>query len=84
MDENQIKIILRKVKNGVITIDKAVQDFKDFPYKELGFAKVDTHRAIRCGFPEVILCEGKTADQVVKIAEQIVNSGANLLATRFQ
>ncbi|GJQ57209.1 MAG: nickel pincer cofactor biosynthesis protein LarB [Candidatus Scalindua sp. AMX11] len=82
MDENQIKIILRKVKNGVITIDKAVQDFKDFPYKELGFAKVDTHRAIRCGFPEVILCEGKTADQVVKIAEQIVNSGANLLATR--
>ncbi|MDR4504725.1 MAG: nickel pincer cofactor biosynthesis protein LarB [Candidatus Scalindua sp.] len=82
MDENHIKKILQKVKDGDLTIDKAVRDFKDLPYKELGFAKVDTHRSIRCGFPEVILCEGKTPEQVSNIAEQIVKSGANLLATR--
>jgi hypothetical protein len=82
MNENYIKKILRKVKDGDLSIDKAVQGFKDLPFKELGFAKVDTHRAIRCGFPEVILCKGKTVDQVLKIAEQIVKSGANLLATR--
>ncbi len=82
MDENHIKKILRRVKNGDLTIDKAMQDFKDLPYKELGFAKVDTHRAIRCGFPEVILCEGITLDQILNIAGQIVKSGADLLATR--
>ncbi len=82
MDKNQIKEILRKVKEGDLTIAKALHEFKDLPYKELGFAKVDTHRAIRCGFPEVILCEGKTPDQVLNITKQIVKSGANLLATR--
>jgi hypothetical protein len=82
MDENHIKKILRKVKDGDLAIDKALHEFKDLPYKDLGFAKVDTHRAIRCGFPEVILCEGKTSDQILNITEQIVKSGANLLATR--
>ena len=82
MDSDYIKIILKKVKKGEITVNKALEDFKDLPYKELGFAKVDVHRAIRCGFPEVILCSGKTPDQVLKIAEQIVRNGSDLLATR--
>ena len=82
MDSNYIKKILKKVKEGKITVDKALEDFKDLPYKELGFAKVDVHRAIRCGFPEVILCSGKTPDQVLKITEQIVRNGSDLLATR--
>jgi NCAIR mutase (PurE)-related protein len=82
MDNNNIKNILTKIKKGDLTIEKALQHFKDLPYKDLGFAKVDTHRTVRCGFPEVIFCAGKTPDQVVKIASQIIKNGADLLATR--
>ncbi len=82
MDDNNIKNILTKIKKGDLTIEKALQHFKDLPYKDLEFAKVDTHRAIRCGFPEVIFCAGKTPDQVLKIASQIIKNGADLLATR--
>lgn len=52
------------------------------PFEDLGFARVDHHRALRCGFPEVIFCTGKTAEQVASIAERIVASGNDLLATR--
>jgi len=82
MDNNNIKNILTKIKKGDLTIEKALQHFKDLPYKDLEFAKVDTHRTIRCGFPEVIFCAGKTPDQVLKIASQIIKNGADLLATR--
>lgn len=82
MDSNSIRRILLKVKKGEITTEKALQSFKDMPYKDVGFAKVDTHRTIRCGFPEVIFCAGKTPAQVLKIADKIVESGQNLLATR--
>ena len=82
MDDNKIKNILTKVKKGDLTIEKALQNFKDLPYKDLGFAKVDTHRTIRCGFPEVIFCAGKTPEQVLQIASQVIKNGADLLATR--
>ncbi len=82
MDDNNIKDILAKVKKGNLTIEQALQNFKDLPYKDLGFAKVDTHRTIRCGFPEVIFCAGKTPEQVLKIASQVIKNGADLLATR--
>jgi NCAIR mutase (PurE)-related protein len=82
MDGNNIKNILTKVKKSDLTIEKALQNFKDLPYKDFGFDKVDTHRTIRCGFPEVIFCAGKTPEQVIKIASQIIKDGADLLATR--
>ena len=82
MDDNTIKRLLTKVKKGNLTIENALQSFKELPYKDLGFAKVDNHRTIRCGFPEVIFCEGKTPEQVLKISEQIIKHGADLLATR--
>ncbi len=82
MNDNSIKNILAKVKKGNLTIEKALQNFKDLPYKDLGFAKVDIHRTVRCGFPEVIFCAGKTPGQVLKIASQIIKNGADLLATR--
>ncbi len=81
MDTNTIKKLLGKVKKGELSIEKALQHFKDLPYKDLGFARVDIHRTIRCGFPEVIFCSGKTPSQVLNIAEQIVKNGADLLAT---
>jgi pyridinium-3,5-biscarboxylic acid mononucleotide synthase len=82
MDSNSIKRLLRKVQKGELTAEKALQYFKDFPYKDLGFAKVDIHRTIRCGFPEVIFCAGKTPAQVLNIADQIIKNGVDLLATR--
>lgn len=82
MDDNTIKKLLTKVKKGNLTIENALQSFKELPYKDLGFAKVDNHRTIRCGFPEVIFCEGKTPEQVLKITGQIIKHGADLLATR--
>ncbi len=82
MNDNNIKSILTKIKKGDLTIEKALQHFKDLPYKDLEFAKVDTHRTIRCGFPEVIFCAGKTPVQVLEIASQIIKNGADLLATR--
>jgi NCAIR mutase (PurE)-related protein len=54
MDNNTIKKLLTRVKKGDLTIENALQSFKELPYKDMGFAKVDTHRTIRCGFPEVI------------------------------
>jgi len=82
MDDNSIKKLLTKVKKGELTIEEALHSFKDMPYKDLEFAKVDIHRTIRCGFPEVIFCVGKTPEQVLKIASQIIKNGTDLLATR--
>ena len=59
-----------------------MKHLRHLPFEDLGFAKVDHHRAIRCGFPEVIYCEGKTIEQVVKITEHRLAAGGNLLATR--
>ncbi len=82
MNDNNIRKLLTRVKKGDLAIENALQSFKELPYKDLGFAKVDTHRTIRCGFPEVIFCDGKTPEQVLKISGQIIKHGADLLATR--
>ncbi|MBT3604693.1 MAG: nickel pincer cofactor biosynthesis protein LarB, partial [Candidatus Latescibacteria bacterium] len=59
-----------------------MQSLANLPFEDLGFARIDHHRALRQGFPEVIFCEGKTTSQVVDIAKRIVDTGATLLATR--
>ncbi len=82
MDIGDLKDLLGKVQKGDVSIKEAMQHLKDLPYKDIGFAKVDSHRALRCGFPEVIFCQGKTPQQVVEIARQIVRGKGNLLATR--
>ena len=63
-------------------MDEASARLRSMPFEDLGFAQVDHHRALRCGFPEVIFCTGKTEEQVAAIAERIVASGSDLLATR--
>lgn len=74
--------MLLQVKTGELEVDEALIQLKDFPYQELEFAKVDHQRKLRCGFPEVIYCAGKTAEQVTKIFENLANQGNNVLATR--
>ncbi|MCP4132069.1 MAG: nickel pincer cofactor biosynthesis protein LarB [bacterium] len=82
MNADEIKKILALVKNGDLEIDDAVTSFADLPYKDLSFAKIDNHRELRTGYPEVIYCEGKTPEQVQEIVEFMNTKDSNILGTR--
>jgi hypothetical protein len=68
MDIKRLKRILSGIKSGKISPDKALNLLTSLPYKNMGFARVDHHRQLRKGFPEVIFCTGKTVEQIKKIA----------------
>lgn len=81
--EKKIKKLFEMVSTGEISIDDALGEFKFLPYEDMGFAKVDHHRHLRQGFPEVIYCQGKTTEQVVAIMKRLAEtSQGNILATR--
>lgn len=82
MHESSLRRLLEGVREGRRSVDQALRDLKHLPFEDLGFAKVDHHRALRCGFPEVIYCEGKTTEQVVAVVTRRLAGGGNLLATR--
>lgn len=73
--------LLEQVKSGALPVPKAMEQLKDLPYEELYFAKVDHHRSIRLGFPEVILGRGKTDEQIAAIAERLMARSQKLLVT---
>lgn len=74
--------LLESVRDGDTSVDAALQQLRDLPFEDLGFAKVDHHRALRHGMPEVIFGQGKTPDQVAGIAAAILARSPNLLITR--
>lgn len=74
--------MLAAVGQGSLSVDEAVVRLRRLPFEDLGFAKIDHHRAVRCGIPEVIYCEGKTVDQVVQIFSARMRVGGNVLGTR--
>lgn len=82
MEERYIRELLESVQNGNMTIDEACSTLKELPYKDLGFANVDNHRAIRTGFPEVIYGQGKTSQQIRDIMKALIEKGGNIMATR--
>ncbi len=82
MTEKSLRELLESVRAGKQSVDKAVARLRTMPFEDLGFAKIDHHRAIRCGFPEVIYCGGKSNDQIVTIFDRCAQSGVNVLATR--
>ncbi len=82
MNAEQLKDLLEKVKNGDFNIDEAMEKLRHLPFEDLGFAKIDHHRQIRCAFPEVIYCPGKTNQQIVEIFARLAKKGNNVLATR--
>lgn len=82
MQEKDIKTLLEQVKNAEISIDDAAYAFKDLPYKDMGFANIDNHRALRTGYPEVIFCQGKTSEQIRDIMVELVKKGGNIMGTR--
>jgi NCAIR mutase (PurE)-related protein len=82
MERKKVEELLRAVAAGEVDVAAALERLKRLPYEDLGFARIDTHRSLRAGFPEVILCEGKTAEQAAAIAARMAESGATVLATR--
>lgn len=82
MDAARIRTLLEQVRQGELTPEAGVNALRDLPFEELGFAKVDHHRALRQGFPEVIFCLGKTSEQIAAIAQSIHHRGSTVLATR--
>ncbi len=84
MNPDALKRILDAVAAGEKSADQALHDLRDFPGGETPEATIDHQRELRCGFPEVIFGQNKTADQVLAIAERIVSGGGPLLATRLR
>jgi NCAIR mutase (PurE)-related protein len=82
MNEETLKGLLKSVKDDNLSIDDAIKKLKDFEYKDLGFAKIDNHRTIRTGYPEVIFCEGKSPEQVADIVQYMKSRDENILGTR--
>lgn len=82
MNPEELKKLFKSVKEGRIEIDEAVNKLKDLNFTDLGHTKIDNHRELRTGYPEVIFCEGKTVDQVSDIIKQMLTRNNNILATR--
>ena len=82
MDRALIEALLNDVRDGRTEVNDALERLKGMPFEELGFAKLDHHRALRTGMPEVIFSAGKTAAQVAQIFARMAHAGGNVLATR--
>ncbi|HUU56166.1 MAG TPA: nickel pincer cofactor biosynthesis protein LarB [bacterium] len=82
MERKKIEELLRAVAAGEVDVAEALDRLRRLPYDDLGFARIDTHRSLRAGFPEAIFCEGKTPAQVATIAARMAEGGAAVLATR--
>jgi NCAIR mutase (PurE)-related protein len=78
----QLRQLLEQVRSGQVGIDDALEKLRHLPFEDLGFARVDHHRQLRRGVPEVIFCPGKTTQQIVSIFESLAARGNNVLATR--
>jgi NCAIR mutase (PurE)-related protein len=82
MTEDRLRELLEDVRRGAADIDTAVDRLKHMPFEDIGFAKLDHHRALRHGIPEVVFGQGKTTSQVVAIAAKLLERAQNVLITR--
>jgi pyridinium-3,5-biscarboxylic acid mononucleotide synthase len=82
VNEDQLLHLLHEVRSGTVDPDSAVTKLRHMPFEDLGFAKVDHHRALRHGMPEVVFALGKTTDQVIAIAGKLLDRSPNVLITR--
>lgn len=82
MDVQALRELLASVRSGHTDPEAAVERIRRLPFQDLGYATVDTHRSLRCGYPEVIYCQGKTPEQVAGIAERLLADGGEVMATR--
>jgi hypothetical protein len=82
MNAKEIEKLLHDVKKGDKSVDEALGILKDFPYTDLGFARIDHHREMRTGYPEIIYCAGKSIDQVREIFRVMAERESNVIGTR--
>ncbi len=82
MDRNHLRALLAAVRDGSVDIDGAAERLRDLPYEDLGYARLDHHRALRQGLPEVIYCPGKSPEQVAELVLRSAGQGGPVLATR--
>jgi NCAIR mutase (PurE)-related protein len=82
MREDRLRDMLRRFRKGKLSEDGLLEALKLLPFEDIQFAKVDHHRSLRCGFPEVIFCERKSPEEVAGIVEAISSAGNSVLATR--
>jgi NCAIR mutase (PurE)-related protein len=82
MDQDQLRVLLEEVRTGVVNVDAAVERMRHLPFEDLGWAKLDHHRALRHGLTEVIFGKGKTPEQIAIIAARLLEKSPNLLITR--
>jgi pyridinium-3,5-biscarboxylic acid mononucleotide synthase len=82
MDEQTLRDLLEEVKRSDVGVDEALQVLRKLPFQNLDFARVDSHRALRTGFPEVILCSGKRLEHIVEIMARLATENRSVLATR--
>jgi NCAIR mutase (PurE)-related protein len=82
MDPERLRDLLESVAARRMPVDEAMGELRELPFRSLGFAHADTHRHLRTGFPEVILGEGKTAEQIAAILIELARGGSTVLATR--
>ncbi len=83
MDAARLRELLEAVKGGSLEIESALGKLKTLPFTDLGYARIDHHRALRHGIAEVVLAEGKTPEQVVGIVQRIIEVGDNVFVTRL-
>jgi hypothetical protein len=83
MDAGRIRSLLEQVRDGQLDPEKALEQLKDLPFRDIGFATVDHHRALRTGVPEVVLGESKTSEQIAGIARELLRMRQNVLITRL-
>src|SRR5579885_1692827 len=82
MTAGELRTLLEQVYAGQLNVESALQRLQEPPVADLGFAHVDLHRRQRCGFPEVIFCEGKTPEWVEGVVRKLVEARQDCLATR--
>jgi pyridinium-3,5-biscarboxylic acid mononucleotide synthase len=82
MDKKRIKKLLEDIKAEKISIADALENLRNLPYEDIGYAKLDIHRSLRTGFPEVVFCQGKTGSQAAEIVEKLSRRHEKIIATR--
>jgi NCAIR mutase (PurE)-related protein len=82
MEKDRLRELLGRVADGDLTVDGALERLEGFPYEDLGFARVDHHRHLRTGTPEIVFGAGKTPEQIIAVAGRMLEHGSNVLVTR--
>ncbi|MEW6733086.1 MAG: nickel pincer cofactor biosynthesis protein LarB [Acidobacteriota bacterium] len=82
MNREKLSELLEQFKKDQCSLDETLEKLKHFPYEDIGFARIDHHRNLRQGFPEVIFGQGKTSDQIAAIVERLLKADSNVLITR--